>query len=108
MKGSAFITITILFESDSSNYQRVVLCLQECSSSSSPSEIYTVKSHVFAPYYSVFFNDSCQAAVHLGDLWDGDIERRPTGGDVQSSDRENQHQHQRQHQHQHLRLCSEF
>ena len=32
-----------------------------------------------------------QAALHLGDVWDGDTERRPTGGDVQSSDRENQH-----------------
>ena len=32
-----------------------------------------------------------QAALHLGDVWDGDTERRPTGGDVQSSDREDQH-----------------
>ena len=42
---------------------------------------------------SIFFYSFWQAAVHLGNLWHGLVERRSAGGDVQSVDREDQHRH---------------
>ena len=48
---------------------------------------------IFSRIALSFILEFSQAALHLGDVWDGDTERRPTGGDVQSSDREDQHRH---------------